>query len=190
MIPDLCRAALLVALAAGVVSPALAARQAGEETKLTLGESSGLPGASVTVPLTLSAAESVNVGSVEMRLTYPKAQLTFNKVEPSGLSLGVDAKAEATVENGPDPKSSTVRVTLSTPPGEAGVRKPLPLGLLGYLGFTIAKTAKPETTISLVNVAAAATTDSEPRPIAPLAFANGKIKVTTRPVPACFFYMH
>ena len=111
MIADLCRAALLVALAAGVVPPALAARQAGEETKLTLGESSGRPGASVTVPLTLSAAESVNVGSVEMRLSYPKAQLTFNKVEPSGLSLGVGARAEATVENGPDPKSSTVRIT-------------------------------------------------------------------------------
>lgn len=182
-------AAMAIALAAALHEP-VSSIQTVIESKLTLGEASGPPGSPVTVPLTLSAAESVTVGSIEMRVTYPKAQLTFNKVEPSGLSLGVDAKVEASVESAPDAKSSTVRITVSTPTGERGGRKPLPIGLLAYLGFTIAKTAKPETTISLVPVAAAANIDSEPRPVAPLGVADGKIKVTTRPVPACFFYMH
>ena len=181
--------AMAVVVAAALPQP-VSSIQTVIESKLTLGEASGNPGSPVTVPLTLAAAESVNVGSVEMRVTYPKAQLTFNKVEPSGLSLGVDAKVEASVESWSDAKSSTVRITLSTPPGEGGVRKPLPIGLLAYLGFTIAKTAKPETTIPLVHVATAASSDSEPRPVAPLGVADGKIKVTTRPVPACFFYMH
>lgn len=159
------------------------------DAKLTLGEPSAPPGSRVTVPLTLSVPESVNVGSLEIRLTFPKAQLTFTKVEPSGLAVGLDARVEATVENGPDAKSSTLRVRVATP-GSAGERKPLPAGLLAYIGFTIAKTAKPDTTISLVHVATGLTTHSDPRPVTPLGIANGKINVTKPPVPACFFYMH
>ena len=159
------------------------------DSKLTLGEPSAPPGSPVTVPLTLSVPESVNVGSLEIRLTFPKALLTFTKVEPSGLAVGLDARVEATVESGPDAKSSTLRVRVATP-GNAGERKPLPAGLLAYIGFTIAKTAKPDTTISLVHVATARTTHSDPRPVTPLGIANGKINVTKPPVPACFFYMH
>jgi hypothetical protein len=74
--------------------------------------------------------------------------------------------------------------------GDGGERKPLPVGVLAYIGFTIAKTAKPDTTISLLHVATGRTTDGDSRPVAPLGIANGKIRVTKPPVPACFFYMH
>ena len=189
MIVMLSKRALQAVLAAGIVAPVLVAGQAGEETKLTLGQPSAPPGSPVTIPLTLAASESAKVGSIELRLTFPKAQLTFNKVEPSGLVLGIEGTAEAVVDPRPEGKSSTVRVTVAGGAG-AGGRRPLPAGVLAYLGFTIAKTAKPDTTISLAHVATALTTDVDARPVLPFGVVNGKVSVTRPPVPACYFYMH
>lgn len=154
---------------------------------LSLGEASAPPGAPVVAPLTLSAPEGVRVGSVEVRLTYPKALLAFVKIEPSGLALGVGATVQADAKGGPDAQSSTLHVSISTP---AGSRQPLPSGPLAYLGFTIDESAKAETSIALTHAAEALTTDDPPRLVKPLVAAPATISVSVPPVPACFFYMH
>ena len=99
-----CCALLCLAFGAARSSTA-SSQQTAAEAKLTLGEPSAPPGSPVTIPLTLSMAESVSVGSVEIRLTYPKAQLTFNKVESSGLVLGIEATVEAALENSARPET-------------------------------------------------------------------------------------
>jgi hypothetical protein len=184
--------AVLLVIALGATLPATVRTppQTAVESRLTLPERSGPPGAPVTIPLTLSTPESVSVGSIELKLTYPKPLLSFTKIEPSGLALGLEATVLAAVDDGRDGKSSTLRVTISGPPAEDGGKKPLPTGVLAYVGFTIAKTAKTETTISLIQTVNAMAPGAEPRPVTPFGVSDGKIKVTTKPVPACFFYMH
>jgi hypothetical protein len=158
-----------------------------EPTNLTLGEASAPPGSPVTAPLTLSVPEGAEVGSLKVRLTYPKALLTFEKVEPSGLSLGVGAAVDATVEEGLGGKSSTLAVTISTgsPPPKA-----LPPGPLAYIGFRISDRAEPESTIPLTHSAEAFGVGDPPRRVEPISAAPAAIQVSAPAVPACFFYMH
>jgi hypothetical protein len=91
------------------------------------------------------------------------------------------------VENGPDGKSSTVRVTIGAP---ADGGQPLPPGPLAYLTFAVDKSAKPETAIELAQVATAFTAGPDAKPVTPLSAPKLKITVARPPVPACFFYMH
>lgn len=190
--------ALIVGVAALAASPqaaaparsaTAAASQATEPTKLTVGEQTATPGAPVVVPLTFSAPDTTNAGAIEIRLTYPKALLTFAKLEPSGLALGVFAKIETAVDKGPDAASSTLVATISTPAG-AEARKAFGSGLLAYVGFTIAKTAKPGTTIPLKMETVVRTAEAEPKPVPKVTSVNGKIVVAQVPVVSCFFYMH
>ena len=158
-------------------------------TKVSVAEVSAPPGAPVVLPVTLGAPEGVSIGTVEFRLTYSTTLLTFVKMEPSGLALGLGAVLQAVVEKGPDARSATLRGSVSAPMSGAS-RQPLPSGPLAYVAFTIAKSAKPGTSIVLTHVASASTSDAAPQPITPVVAAKVKIDVARPPVPACFFYMH
>lgn len=192
--PSARAAAVALALVLSCIGSALpfraaAAPQASEPVKLALGEQSAQPGAQVVLPLTLSAGDDVQAGSIEVRVTFKTAHLKFVKVEPSGLSLGVGATIEATVGKGPDAASSTLLLKISTVPGAPG-RAPLAPGVLAYVAFTIPKEVKPATSIPLTVATVIQSADAAPRAIAPVVTGNGKVTVAAPPVPACFFYMH
>jgi hypothetical protein len=170
-------------------NPAPAADQSAAETKLTIGEQSAPPGSPVVVPLTLAVPENVKAGTIEIRVTFPKATLTFAKVEPSGLAAGASATIETNVTKGPDAASSTLVATIATP-ADATDRKTLTSGLLAYIGFTIAKTAKPGTIVPVKLASVVRTADADAQPVAPVSSVNGKVTVTSPPVISCFFYMH
>lgn len=162
-------------------------QQSASETKITLAESAAQAGSPVVAPLTLAAPDGVEIGAVEVRLTFSNALLAFEKIEPSGLALAVDAVVQAEVKATPDARSSTLHARVFTAPGSG---RALPSGPLAYLAFRISDSAKPETSITLVHTAEALTA-SEPRQrVEPLAAANATITVARPPVPACFFYMH
>jgi hypothetical protein len=190
-------AAVLAAAARFGPSPAALAapraavtlRQTADPTKLTIGEQTGPPGAAVVVPVTLAAAESVKPGSIELRVTFAKATLTFSKFEPSGLALGVSATVETTIVKGPDAATSTLVATITTPPG-TDPRNAFSSGVLAYVGFTIDKDAKPGTTVALKAFSTVLSADAAPRAIVPVATGDGKIIVAAPPVISCFFYMH
>jgi hypothetical protein len=166
-----------------------AGAQTAEPTTLTIGEQTAPPGAPVVVPLTLSAPDTVKPGSIEIRVTYPKATLTFAKLDPSGLALGASATIEANVGKGPDAASSTLIATIATP-ADPAERKALASGLLAYIGFTIAKDAKPGTTVPVKLQSIVRTADAEEKPVAAVTSVNGKVTITAPPVISCFFYMH
>jgi hypothetical protein len=157
--------------------------------KVTLGEQSAQPGAPVVLLLTLSVPAEAPPSSIEVRLTYPTALLTFVKVEPSGLALGVSATVEAVVVKGPDANSSTVKATITTPAGVTP-RDTLSSGALAYFSFKVAKEAKPATTIPVTLGAVMKTADTKTPALSPVLAVNGKVTVTAPPVPSCFFYMH
>jgi hypothetical protein len=177
------------AVAAAPVQTAGSPSQDPEPTTLTVGEQTAPPGAPVVVSLTLSVPDAVKAGSIDVRVTYPKAVLTFAKVEPSGLALGVFATIETSIVKGPDAASSTLLATIATP-ADPDARKAFASGLLAYVGFTIAKTAKPGTTVPLKVASVVRTAESEPHPVLPVRSVNGKVIVANPPVISCFFYMH
>lgn len=154
---------------------------------ISIGESAAQAGAPVVAPLTLASAAEMEIGSVTIRLTYPKALLSFVKLEPSGLALAIAAVVQSEVEPGPDAKSSTLQVTVFTAPGSG---RSLPRGTLAYLGFKISEKAQPERAITLVHTAEALTAGDPRQPVKELIAGKATITVARPPVPACFFYMH
>jgi hypothetical protein len=116
-------------------------------------------------------------------VTYPKALLEFDKIDPSGLALSVDALVTGEMKAGPDEASSTLEIRISA-------KQALPSGPLAYVGFRIGKAAEPETSIALAHVAEAMTAGTPPRVVEPVVAAPAAIRVAAPPVPACFFYMH
>jgi hypothetical protein len=131
----------------------------------------------------LSAPDEVSVGDLTVRLTFAKALLGFEKIDPSGLALSVDASVQAETKAGPDEESSTLEIRVAA-------TKALPSGPLAYVSFKIDESATPETSIALEHAAEAATTDRPPRRVEPLVAEPASIRVSAPPVPACFFYMH
>lgn len=174
-------------LTATLASSSERPQQAGGETMVSVGESAAQAGSPVVAPLTLAAPGGVEIGAVDVRLTFPTALLTFEKIEPSGLALAVDAVVQAEVKAEPDGKSSTLHVKVFTAPASG---RSLPSGPLAYLAFKVSETAKPETSIALVHAAEALTTGEPRQQVRPLTAAKAAIKVARPPVPACFFYMH
>ena len=172
----------VVLLAAGLA-------QTAGTTTISITESSAPPDSQVVLPLALDAPDSVRVGAIDVRLTFPKALLTFVSVEPSGLAVGVDAVVQSDVKPGAKEGESVLHATISTT-GSGGSRQPIPTGPLAYVAFRIAKTAKPETVITLTHEVSATTVDDPPKPVAPIAASAAQIGVAKEPVPACFFYMH
>jgi hypothetical protein len=175
---------------ASVLRPDIASAQAGDDAQntVTLGESGAPPDSPVTIPVSVATVPGAKLGAVTIRLTFPKDQLTFDKAEPSGLAVAVDAKLRSDVKAA-SADSSVLETRVSTiDPG--GKRDPIPTGPVAYLSFRIGKAVKSGTTIPLTLVAEMETTDTPPKPIAPVKAETGPLTVADAPVPACFFYMH
>jgi hypothetical protein len=175
---------------AGALEATATGGQAGSaETTVTVQTSNAPPDAQVVLPVFLAAPEAVKVGRIELRVGFPKEVLTFVKVEPSGLAVGVDAEVKAEVKDAPSPGFGVVHASVSTV-GPNGSRQSIPGGPIVYLVFTIDKTAKAGTTIALSHEATASTTDDPPKPVTPLTASKAQVIVSEPPAPACFFYMH
>jgi hypothetical protein len=176
-----------VAAAMFAASIARGATQPTPQATLTFGDATAPPGGEAVLPLTLSAAEGVAIGVLDIRVTYPAAELTFAKVEPSGLVLAVEADVRAEVTAGPRAGVSILQARIATPDNG---KKPLSPGVLAYFRFAIDKSAKAETSLTLTQTAEALTAGDPARPIAPLSTPDAKVEVVRPPVTACFFYMH
>jgi hypothetical protein len=164
------------------------AQDASSPVTITFGDSAAPPDAEVVVPMSMSVPDGIPVGAIDVRLGFPKSQLAFVKIEPSGLAIGVGAELQAEVaEQAGGQILLQLRVFTKR---DGNGQKPLPTGPLAYVAFKIDKSAKPETEIPLAHEATASTTEAPPRPITPVVAAPVAITVARPPVPACFLYMH
>lgn len=180
----------LLAVVGGLVLPLAAHRAAPQEeertARVTLAQSVGPPGGNVAVPIQLAGAEPGQVGSLTLQVRFPAAQLTFMKVEMSGLGEAVGAAATAV---GKESAGETqLELTIASPEKD-GIRTPLPDGPIAHLLFKIARGLKPETVIPLKVHVAGGGARPGAGPVR-VAARDGEVIVSNPAVVGCFFYMH
>ena len=184
------RLPLLLLVLAGLM-PAYAgmSSQNLEPVRVDLGEDRMLPGFAVTVPCFLKGNGNIEVGKIEMEITFPHEQVTFEHVRRGLISDQI--KAEITTEvqvSEVDPALSVIRLSLT--PGEA---IPIFPGFLFDLVFKIGPDVPMDSPpILLENQSRVYTFSDSPELVENVESQDGFILVVSEapPVVACFFYMH
>ncbi len=160
-----------------------------EPVRVDLGEDRMLPGFAVTVPCFLSGPADVEVGKIEMEITFPHEQVSFEHVRRGLISDQI--KAEITTEvqvSEVDPALSVIKLGLT--PGEA---IPVFPGFLFDLVFKIDPNVPMDSPpILLGNQSRVYTFGDSPELVENVESQDGFILAVSEapPVVSCFFYMH
>ncbi|MCH7804565.1 MAG: hypothetical protein IH937_10835 [Acidobacteria bacterium] len=163
--------------------------QTPEPVRVDLGEDRMLPGFAVTVPCFLSGPAEVEVGRIEMEITFPHGQVTFEHVRRGLISDQI--KAEITTEvriSEADPALSVIKLSLT-----AGEATPIFPGFLFDLVFKIDPNVPMDSPpILLGNQSRAYTFSDSPEAVENVESQDGFILAVSEapPVVSCFFYMH
>jgi hypothetical protein len=147
------------------------------------------PGYEVTVPCFLEAPDDVQVGRIELEVTFEHDKISFENVRPGLASDQIGAEVISEVQTSEvDPSLSVLKLSIA--PGES---VPIPPGFLLDLVFTI----NPELPIdspSLVlnNSSRVYRFSDPPELLGNVQTQDGLIVVAAEPptVATCFFYMH
>ena len=163
--------------------------------RVSLGEITDVPGASVRVPLYYTPDPRTPLRSLAFQVDYVSNNLEFEKVEPDPVTEKAGAAVEATLTKGtPDAKGvvhSQLRIAVSLK--EQLPEKGLPGGLLANLVFRISPQA---TIVSIVlnpSVVSAEDTQSPPRRVAKVNAEAGRVVVVPGDIiiqMTCFFFTH
>ena len=163
--------------------------QALEPVRVDLGEDRMLPGFAVTVPCFLRGSGEVEVGRIEMEITFPHEQVTFEHVRRGLISDQI--KAEITTEvqvSEVDPALSIITLSLT-----AGEATPIFPGFLFDLVFKIDPDVPMDSPpILLENQTRVYTFSDSPEAVENVESQDGFILAVSEapPVVSCFFYMH
>ena len=180
---------LLLALAGLMPANAGMRSQTLEPVRVDLGEDRMLPGFAVTVPCFLSGPADVEVGKIEMEITFPHGQVAFEHVRRGLISDQI--KAEITTEvqiSEVDPALSVIKLSVT-----AGGATPIFPGFLFDLVFKIDPTVPMDSPpIVLVNQTRVYTFSDSPELVENVESQDGFILAVSEapPVVSCFFYMH
>lgn len=160
-----------------------------ELVRVDLGEDLTIPGLVVTVPCFLRASSDVGVGKIEMEVTFPHEQVSFEHVRRGLISDQIQAEITSEVQASmEDPELSTIKLSIT--PGET---IPIPPGFLFDLVFRISPELPMESPpILLQNLSRAYRFSESPELLANVESQDGLIRVSSEPPPvaACFFFMH
>ena len=161
-------------------------------TRVTLGGTSGEPGANVVVPIYFSPARGVAVARVRLEVTYVSVNMKYSKLD-KGIAAelgGVDVAVEVREgKNDRDLATQTLTITasfLAPQPPPTGI----PSGLLAYVTLSIGKDGRPASiglrpTVEATLVAGGAVPNLRAFPTQVDVLAPG-----TQPVLSCFFFTH
>ncbi len=186
-----CLSLLLLLLALAGLMPANAGMrsQTLEPVRVDLGEDRMLPGFAVTVPCFLSGPAEVEVGKIEMEITFPHEQVTFEHVRRGLISDQIKAGITTEVQvSEVDPALSVIKLTLT-----AGEGTPIFSGFLFDLVFKIDPNVPMDSPpIVLVNQTRVYTFSDSPELVENVESQDGFILAVSEapPVVSCFFYMH
>ncbi len=163
--------------------------QAVDPVRVDLGEDRMLPGFAVTVPCFLSGPADMEVGRIEMEITFPHQQVTFEHVRRGLISDQISAEITTEVQvSEVDPALSIIRLSLT--PGEA---TPVFPGFLFDLVFKIGSEVPADSPpIQLENRPRVYTFSDSPELLENVESQDGYIFAVSEapPVVSCFFYMH
>jgi len=161
-------------------------------TRVTLGGTSGEPGANVVVPIYFSPARGVAVARVRLEVTYVSVNMKYSKLD-KGIAAelgGVDVAVEVKEgKNDRDLATQTLTITasfLAPQPPPTGI----PSGLLAYVTLSIGKDGRPASiglrpTVEATLVAGGAVPNLRAFPTQVDVLAPG-----TQPLLTCFFFTH
>ncbi len=160
-----------------------------EPIRVDLGEDRMLPGFAVTVPCFLSGPADIEVGRIEMEITFPHEQVAFEHVRKGLISDQIKAEIITEVQvSDEDPGLSVIKLTLT--PGEATPIRP---GFLFDLVFKIDPNVPMDSPpILLENQSRVYTFSDSPEAVENVESQDGFILAVSEapPVVSCFFYMH
>ena len=163
--------------------------QTPEPVRVDLGEDRMLPGFAVTVPCFLSGTAEVEVGKIEMEITFPHEQVTFEHIRRGLISDQIKAKITTEVQvSEVDPALSVIKLSLT-----AGEASPIVPGFLFDLVFKIDPDVPMDSPpILLGNESRVYTFSDSPEAVENVESQDGFILAVSEapPVVSCFFYMH
>jgi hypothetical protein len=172
-------------LAAGLLISPLAAQEA--EVRVNVGIAAAKPGDAIDVPLTFSAGENAQAGSITVHVAYPKATLDYTETE-RGLAVEL-ADGEVKVTASADPADAAQSQLEFAATGKSCIKP----GILGYLKFKVSNDAQK----SVVDLKLKDSTATACQGGGELALAKGDDGQLTIfaideeiPVIGCFFFTH
>jgi hypothetical protein len=183
---------LIVLIARGVLIPAVGQANpspaAQDKIRVILGEDTMVPGYQVTIPCELESPTEVQVGKIELEVTYPTAKTTFESVRRGLISDQIDAKIDFKVEVAATSGFSTIKMSVQPKQKTA-----IPAGFLFDMVFSISKDmATNDPPVVLKNSARVFPLADLSKPMSEVESKDGLIRVVAEPPPvsSCFFYMH
>ena len=160
-----------------------------EPVRVDLGEDRMLPGFAVTVPCFLSGPADVEVGQIEMEITFPHEQVAFEHVRRGLISDQIKAEIITEVQiSEVDPALSVIKLSLT-----AGEAIPIFPGFLFDLVFKINPNVPMDSPpIVLGNQSRVYTFSDSPEAVENVESQDGFILAVSEapPVVSCFFYLH
>jgi hypothetical protein len=161
--------------------------------RIALGETDGSPGGTVMVPVYFTPDRKTPLRSISIEIDYVSNSLKFQKTsiadaaEQAGATVSATSEGETKDDKGV--ARSELRLSVSLP--DQQVKEGIPEGLLTFLMFDIAITAKPfaiKLTPTLVSAE-----DLEGKKMADVRVGPGMVAVqgtNITPDATCFFFTH
>ncbi len=178
---------LLAVGESGMVQWSVQAQNEPTAMSLDLGMGQGTPGASVVIPVILKVSSDVDLGALELEVSFPNALVTFQEVRNAIGADASNAEVSSSVEDdATDKEQSIVKVSVTAEPGMW-----IPTSTVVDLIFKVDDEAELDAVAILQPQFQATTAGDNPGPISPTEVDPGEIGVgETTLVFSCFFYMH
>ncbi len=162
-------------------------------TRIKLGDTSAVPGQPALVPIYLTPAEGVEVGSVKMEITFVSANMKFEKLERGIAAEMADIDLTGDIKAGKNDKGvETSTVIIQTKPSNSEPRtRGISAGLLGYMTLKVSESGRPAV-ITLHTVAEVRDLGSN-KPMTNVRTGDAILEVFapgTQPAVSCFFFSH
>jgi hypothetical protein len=148
-----------------------------------------MPGYTVTVPAFLTAPLNVEIGKIELEVTYPNQPISFQHVRRGLISDQIDAQITSEVRESPEDPTRSIASIILTP----GKNIPIPPGFLFDLVFLIGPDEPMDSPpIVLENQPKVYGFNQTSQLLPNVTGENGRVRVVSEapPVASCFFYMH
>jgi hypothetical protein len=159
-------------------------------TRITLGSTSGEPGASVVVPIYFLPAEQSAVASARLTINFVSRNLNFSKVDLGAAAEQGNVEINTTAKHGSNEQgleTTTLEIDASVPKGSG---KAIPSGLLGYISLNISQSAVPANISLRADARALAVNGAT---IAGVRAVGAQVEVLAEGeggMVACFFFTH
>jgi hypothetical protein len=169
---------VVLCLAAASVAAAQPAEEAPVEVEL--GSDIVPPGGSAAISIGVRVGPGSSVARIVVEVGIPRAQAAFQEVRTGLMAEMSGAKVSGKEKPGSDPKTTTAVI-------EVTHEKQVPDGVVATLAVKTEGGLAEGTEILLPATVTAFTSSGDKKQIK---VADGKVLISSIPVPACFFYMH